>query len=113
MGCGQSNRTKESGSQQQAKKDGKKHVAEETKDKPKAVESKKPRGKSERKGTGELEITGLESKSIYSLSHSVDISELSINPGQFVLEKTESIYHNYAIKEKIGEGKIASQINTQ
>jgi len=33
------------------------------------------------------------------------MADLEINPSQFVLEKTESIYHNYAIKEKIGEGK--------
>ena len=38
------------------------------------------------------------------------IAEVTIDPSQFVMEKTESIYKNYSLKEKIGEGNAAKRI---
>ena len=34
------------------------------------------------------------------------IGAISINPSQFIFEKNESIYHNYSLREKLGEGNI-------
>ncbi len=34
----------------------------------------------------------------------VEINDIEINPSQFVIQKSESIYKNYSLKEKIGEG---------
>ena len=33
-----------------------------------------------------------------------EVGEIAIEPSQFVLEKSESIYHNYSLREKLGEG---------
>ncbi len=32
------------------------------------------------------------------------VSSIAINPGQFILEKNESIYQNYSLCKKLGEG---------
>ena len=33
------------------------------------------------------------------------VYEITVSPGQFILEKNESVYKNYELKEKMGEGK--------
>jgi len=39
------------------------------------------------------------------------IAEIAITPSQFILELNESIYKNYSLKEKLGEGNIS--LNTR
>jgi len=35
--------------------------------------------------------------------------KIIVNPGQFVLKQRDSIFHNYSLKEKLGEGNTTLQ----
>ncbi len=49
-------------------------------------------------------------KVIILLVEHVEINDIEINPSQFVVENSESIYKNYILKEKIGEGTHENSI---
>lgn len=48
-----------------------------------------------------------ESKENSKLKKTDCIAEITVTPSQFILERNESIYKNYSLKEKLGEGTIS------
>ena len=68
----------------------------------------RPKAQDEEENEGGRKDVRKEAKSKNMNWDNVGINDIDVDPSQFITEKTESIYANYSMKEKIGEGMTST-----